>query len=177
MDCSDLHRSVRTACLTKQFQTALGNFSFKFILEKLIKIHDSPQRIALGFGLGIFLGIFPGVGPLASLVLATFFRINQAAALTGSLLTNTWLSVVTFVVSIQIGSFVTGADWQQVYEEGQKVIRDFHWQKLGEISFSTILLPLLAGYLIIGLSAGFLGYGIIYYIVSRRAKTIRKDLV
>ena len=84
--------------------------SFKSIYDKLVGIKDSPQKIALGFGLGVFCGILPGTGPMASVVLAFVFRVNKVAALAGSLLTNTWLSLVTFVLAVKIGSMVTGAD-------------------------------------------------------------------
>ncbi|MCG2713658.1 MAG: DUF2062 domain-containing protein [Candidatus Omnitrophica bacterium] len=66
-----------------------------FIFAKLFKINDSAGKIALGVGLGVFAGLLPGTGPAAALLLALVFRANRAAALLGSLITNTWLSVVT----------------------------------------------------------------------------------
>ena len=36
---------------------------FHVLYEKLVKIDDTPQRVALGFGVGIFIGNLPGVGP------------------------------------------------------------------------------------------------------------------
>src|SRR3989338_7559347 len=89
--------------------------SLKLIYDKLVKIDDSPQKVALGFGLGVFCGILPGTGPMASLALAFIFRANRAAALAGSLLTNTWLSFVIFTLSLQIGAFLTQTDWQAGY--------------------------------------------------------------
>jgi len=62
---------------------------FQLLYLKLIKINDTPQKIAFGFGLGVFSGIFPGTGPLAALFLALILRANRASALLGSLLTNT----------------------------------------------------------------------------------------
>ena len=68
-----------------------------FIFDKLFKINDSAEKIALGVGLEVFSGLMPGTGPTAALFLAFIFRANRAAALLGSMLTNTWLSVVTFI--------------------------------------------------------------------------------
>src|SRR3989338_1914636 len=127
---------------------------FRFLYEKLVKINDSPQKIAIGFGIGVFLGILPGVGPVASLASAFIFRVNRVAALTGSLLTNTWLSVVTFVAAVKIGALVTGAQWQDVYEQCQSIFKSFHWKDLLNVSLIQILKPLLIGYLVVGLGIG-----------------------
>jgi uncharacterized protein (DUF2062 family) len=95
---------------------------FRLLYIKLFKINDSPQRIALGLGLGVFLGIIPGTGPLAALFLALLFRVNRASALLGSLLTNTWLSIVTFLLAIKVGSFIMRLNWQSVYADISKAI-------------------------------------------------------
>ncbi|MDD5692709.1 MAG: DUF2062 domain-containing protein [Candidatus Omnitrophica bacterium] len=121
------------------------------IINKLFKINDSPQRIALGVGLGVFSGLIPGMGPVASLFLAFIFRANRAAALLGSLLTNTWISLVTFILAIKAGSLVLGLHWQDVEQKMQGLLHDFSWAKFFKLSFMDVLLPVLTGYLIIGL--------------------------
>ncbi|MFA4992847.1 MAG: DUF2062 domain-containing protein [Candidatus Omnitrophota bacterium] len=130
----------------------------KFIFAKLFKINDSAQKIALGVGLGVFSGLIPGTGPAAALFLAFVFRANRAAALLGSILTNTWLSVVTFVLAIKIGSTILSRHWQQVYQKAQGLIRDFHWGSFFKLSFLDVVLPVVIGYLIIGLFLGLISY-------------------
>jgi len=73
----------------------------KIIYRKLVIINDTPQKIAQGFGLGVFLGVLPFFGPIAALVLSSLFRMNKAAAILASLLTNSWISVVTFLLSVK----------------------------------------------------------------------------
>ncbi|PIR13657.1 MAG: hypothetical protein COV50_05635, partial [Flavobacteriales bacterium CG11_big_fil_rev_8_21_14_0_20_35_7] len=63
-------------------------------------MNDTPQRIALGLGLGSALGMLPGTGPLAALFLAVVFKVNRASAFLGSLATNIWLSLVTFLLAL-----------------------------------------------------------------------------
>jgi len=121
------------------------------IVIKLFKINDSAQRIALGVGLGVFSGLMPGTGPVAALFLAFIFRVNRAAALLGSLLTNTWLSLATFILAIKAGSLVLGLHWQDVDRKMQGLIHDFGWVKFFKLSFLDVLLPVITGYLIIGL--------------------------
>jgi uncharacterized protein (DUF2062 family) len=132
--------------------------SFKRLYLKLVRINDSPQKIALGFGSGVFLGILPGTGPIAALILAALLRINKAAALLGSLLTNTWLSLVTFLLSIRVGSAILNVDSQKVYQDWKLFLRDFHWINLFKLSVLKIILPVLCGYLIVGFFAGLLVY-------------------
>jgi len=124
---------------------------FSVIVSKLFKINDSPQRIALGVGLGVFAGLMPGTGPVAALFLAFIFRANRAAALLGSLLTNTWLSLVTFILAVKAGSLVLGLHWQDVDRKMQGLLHDFSWAKFFKLSFLDVLLPVITGYLIIGL--------------------------
>jgi uncharacterized protein len=144
--------------------------SFKSIYDKLIGINDSPQKIALGFGLGVFCGILPGTGPIASVVLALVFRMNKAAALVGSVLTNTWLSLVTFVIAVKIGSALTGANWQDIYQQCQALIQNFSWTNVRTFPFSKIVLPLVIGYLVVGVLSGIIGYVLALLLIRRKLK-------
>lgn len=138
-----------------------------FIFAKLFKINDSAQKIALGVGLGVFSGLIPGTGPAAALFLAFVFRANRAAALLGSILTNTWLSLVTFVLAVKVGSIVLSRHWQQVYQKAQSLIRDFHWGSFLKLSFLDVVLPVVIGYLIIGLFLGLVSYLIVLLVIRR----------
>jgi len=126
---------------------------FKSLYVKLFKIDASPQKIALGFGLGVFLGILPGTGPIAAVFLAFILRLNRVSALLGSALTNTWLSVLTFFLSIKIGSAIMHLNWREVYQAPTKII-----------------LPLALGYLAIGICSGLLAYLIVIIILRAKSK-------
>jgi len=138
-----------------------------FIVSKLFKINDSAQKIALGVGLGVFAGLMPGTGPVAAVFLAFIFRANRAAALLGSMLTNTWLSLVTFILAIKAGSVILKMDWRQVHQKAQILVKDFAWFKFFKLSFFEVLLPVIVGYLIIGLILGALSYLITLLIIRR----------
>lgn len=138
-----------------------------FIFSELFKINDSAQKIALGASLGVFSGLMPGTGPVAAIFLAFIFRANRAAALFGSLLTNTWLSLVTFILAIKAGSVILKMDWRQVQQKAQGLVQDFTWSKFFKLSFFEALLPVITGYLIIGLILGALSYLIILLIIRR----------
>ena len=131
---------------------------YGFFYEKLFKINDSAQRIALGFGLGVFLGIFPGTGPVASLFLAVILRINRASALIGCLLTNTWISFITFILAIKAGSVIMGTKWEQVYRDSAVYFETFKWANIFKLSVLKVVFPVFIGYISVGFCFGLLAY-------------------
>lgn len=128
------------------------------LYQKIVSINDTPQKIALGVGLGVFLGIMPGMGPVAALFAAHFFKANKASALLGSLLTNTWLSLVTFFLSIKLGAAVFNVNWQIVYNHWSVFLINFNFGKLFTMSNLNFVLPIVVGYIIVAFCAGFLIY-------------------
>lgn len=141
--------------------------SWNLIYRKLFKINDTPQKIALGFGLGVFSGIFPGTGPVAALFLAFILRANRASALCGSLLTNTWLSFVTFIFAIKIGSAILDISWVRIKEEWLCFLQKFHWINLLQAPVLKAILPVLLGYFIIAFCLGLLAYLVTLLIITR----------
>jgi uncharacterized protein (DUF2062 family) len=153
------------------------NFSLarlaRWLYLKLCRINDDPQKVALGFALGVFLGIMPGVGLLVAILLASLFRLNRASTIIGTLITNTWLSFVSFVLAIKTGAFVMGIDWQQIYRPIAKLIRHFSFHDLLSLSFLTIILPTVVGFLIVSLCAGALAY-LIALLFTQRTRLWQK---
>ena len=139
-----------------------------FIFAKLFKINDSAPKIALGVGLGVFCGFIPGTGPVAALFLALIFKANRAAALFGSLITNTWVSIVTFILAIKVGSVILKLNWQQVQQQAQELINNFSWGRFFKLSFFDVFLPVILGYIIIGLILGVLSYFLTLFIIRRK---------
>ncbi len=142
--------------------------TFKYLYLKLFRTNDTPQRTACGFGIGIFLGIMPGLGPLAGLIAASLFRVNKAAAVVGALLTNTWTSLLTAILSIKIGAGIMHLNWQELYSQWRNLLSDFHWRSLLQSSFLEILIPVLVGYLVIAAIFGLTAYLIIFLILSAK---------
>jgi len=147
---------------------------FNSLYIKLFKINDTPQKVALGLGLGVFSGILPGTGPIAALFLAFILRANRASALLGSLLTNTWMSFVTFVLAIKVGSAIMQVEYQKAYRDSVSFIKDFNWPGLFNLSILKIFLPVAVGYLVVSFCLGLLVYLfslIIITLVKGRYKT------
>lgn len=130
----------------------------KYLYLKLFRIHDTPQRIALGFGIGVFMGLIPGTGPIAAVVTAVALRVNRASALIGALLTNTWISIVTFFLSIKIGSAIMRVDWHEVHASWMELMKDFAFIKLFKAATLKVVMPVLTGYIIVGFFLGLTAY-------------------
>ncbi len=132
--------------------------SLKIGFLRILRINDTPQRIALGLAIGVFLGILPALGFFTTLILASFLRVNRTSALIGMLLTNTWLTVVTFFLSIKLGAFIFRINSHSLYESWSSFARNFRWLDLFKASFLKLILPALTGYLLIGLALGLAVY-------------------
>ncbi len=142
----------------------------KSAVKKIIHLNDSPHRVASGFALGVFFGIVPGVGPIASTAVALMLRVNVAAAVTASLVTNTWLSIIAWVLSLKIGSFVTGVDAGELTVQGQQLIQNFRWSKLWDVEIIKILKPLLIGNLIVASVISLVVYLVVFKILADRKR-------
>jgi uncharacterized protein (DUF2062 family) len=144
--------------------------ALRLIYLKLFRVNDTPNKIALGFGIGVFSGIMPGIGPLAALFLASLIRVNKASALLGSLLTNTWLSIIIFAFSVKIGSSLMGLNWQEVNKAWKVFLEHFHVLDLLKISILEMILPVIIGYIIVGLCSSLVIYLVILIILKRLNK-------
>ncbi len=142
----------------------------KAVYHQLVEIHDTPHRKALGLALGVFLGIFPGAGPIASLVAAYLLRANKAAALLGSLLTNTWFTVITFTLAVKLGARFSRTDLGTLQTVWNDLIQNFEWSKVHHPEIVNMLLAMVAGFLIISFAAGAAAYLVSYGILIAREK-------
>jgi len=142
--------------------------------EKLLGIHDSEHRIALGAALGLLLGVLPGTGPIAAVAGAFLLRANKAAALAGSLLVNTWINFVTFPLAAAIGAFLWNLDLASFSGNWAELGRSFTWRAFVDVALHDAAIALFTGYLLIGLLMAAVGYVICYRAVAR-ARRPRAD--
>ena len=140
----------------------------KSVFQQLIGINDTPHRKAGGLALGVFLGIFPGVGPLAALALSWLLRLNKAAALLGSVLTNTWFTVVTFALATQVGAFLVGKDKESLRQSWQHILKDFHWQKFFSPELREVVYPVALGFVVVSF-----GFAVVVYVLAYGFFTIQ----
>ena len=93
---------------------------------KLLRIDDTPGKIAMGMAVGVFLGILPtfGVGTVLALALAFIFRFNKAAAVLGTLIMNPLTTPLFWGTSAILGTVLIGGDWQQTVQAVEAFYRN-----------------------------------------------------
>lgn len=138
------------------------------LVKRFFTINDTPQKIAAGLAIGVFLGLMPATGPIAAITLAVFFRVNRLSALIGSLATNTWLSIVTIIPAIKIGSAILDLKWNEVYSDWLIFLSNFNWSALFKISIYKIILPVFLGYVTIGLLLSVIAYTVTILILIHK---------
>lgn len=148
---------------------------FKLLYLKFYRSNDTPQKLALGFGLGVFLGIMPGLGIIAAVVLAGLLRVNRVTALLGTLTTNTWLSFATLVLSTRVGSSIMGLNWHEVYGEWKNIVKTFSLFNLFKTSFNDVLVPMALGFIVVSFCVAVIAYIVSLFVIIeiKRIKNLR----
>ncbi len=96
---------------TQGFSRRIGRV-LRYYYLRLVRIDDSPEKIAGGVALGVFLGVFPtfGLGLLLAVGLAHRLHVNRVAALLGSVIMNPFTTVPFWTLSAVVGGFIFQVD-------------------------------------------------------------------
>ena len=80
----------------------------KGLTKKLVRVDDSPQRIARGLAIGVFWGILPtfGFAILFSLPTAVFLRANKFSAVLGTFVANPFTTPFIYAFEYKIGELI-----------------------------------------------------------------------
>jgi uncharacterized protein (DUF2062 family) len=156
--------------LRKQIKTQLKKNIFqryfRYLHLRLLRLRDTPEKIAKGLAIGVFAGFFPffGVQTILAILFAILFKANKIAAATATWISNPLTYVPIFAFNFKIGQLIIGGD-------------DFAFDQLNFQSTTEILelgaifaITLLLGCLIIGSIASFFTY----FLSLRLLKKLRK---
>ncbi|MCF6178283.1 MAG: DUF2062 domain-containing protein [Geopsychrobacter sp.] len=127
---------------------------FKLNLIRLMRLQDSPERIARGMALGLFLGMTPtfGIQMILALCVAILLRENKLAAVIGVWVTNPITAPFIYGLEYEIGRFLLGMPHPAMeIQFNYQFFQQFGWQ---------VILPLSLGSLIFGIIAALVGYSI-----------------
>jgi len=144
---------------------------------RLMRINDSPEKVASGLALGVAIGVLPsfGLGVIAALFIAGYLGLNRAAAVIGSLVMNPWTAPFFWGLSFLAGSLMLGNDLGETF----RVIKELkvHGDPWSSLLARELLLPYLVGNIIVTLSVCAMFYaGSLYAMRAyRRAKKKRLE--
>jgi len=138
--------------------------AFRDRIRDVIKLKESPHRIALAFSTGVFIGMSPllGMHTILGVTSAWLFRLNTFAIIAGVYVTNPWTIVPIYAFSIWLGAKCLGLE---------QMIPEIDWSN---VTFSYIfsslehlLVPFLFGIFLMGSITSFISYIIIYRAIKR----------
>jgi uncharacterized protein (DUF2062 family) len=138
-------------------------------LGRLLKLDDTPQRVALAFAIGVALAFSPllGLHTLLGLMVAFIFGLNRVAILVGLFVNNPWTLVPIYGAAAYVGGWLIGFP-------ASAALPDFGWQQLWRSSFWLqlvqqwrILKPVLVGSAILSVASAILSYMLALYILQK----------
>ena len=143
--------------------------AFRDRLREVIKLRESPHKVALAFATGVFIGMSPQVGlhTLIGFAVVWIFRLNPFATLAGVYITNPWTVVPIYTFSTWVGAQCLGIE---------QIIPQIAWS---EITFGyllnelkPLLMPFIFGSLLIGSVTSVITYIIIYMAAKKHTSVI-----
>jgi uncharacterized protein (DUF2062 family) len=134
----------------------------RHLLRRLLRVKETPPRIALSFAVGVFIAFFPVFGTHTALVLLSvlLLRLNFALTLAGAFVNNPWTLVPIYAAGLGVGMILTGRqdpppDLDRILagEEGVVGVALAAWSEL-----RPFLLPFVLGCLVLGIVAAGISY-------------------
>jgi uncharacterized protein (DUF2062 family) len=78
-------------------------------LDKLLHVHDTPERTAAAFALGVFIGFSPflGLHTVIAIILAFLLNLNRVAVLLGVYSNLPWIIAGYYAFTTMLGAMLT----------------------------------------------------------------------
>ncbi len=147
-----------------------------YVLHRMRRLPDSPERICRGIALGCFASFLPlfGLHFATAALLAWVLRGNVLAALLGTFYGNPITFPVMAVAAMELGHWILGSDDAVSFRAAMSAIghasgelsrnfmalmstQDVHWNNLADV-FWQVFLPYMLGGAIIGLPSAVVIY-------------------
>ncbi len=143
---------------------------------KLLRINDTPEKIAGGLALGVAIGVLPsfGLGVIVAVLVAGRIGVNRASAVIGTLVMNPWTAAFFWAASYLVGALLLGYDLSETIKviEGLRSQQDLWANILGK----RLILPYIIGNAFVTAFTAAFYYVVGFYSVRayRRAKARRR---
>lgn len=142
----------------------------------LLRVEDTPHRVALAFGIGVWIAFSPllGIHTGMALGIAFLFRLNRVAMLFGAYLNNPWTLAPMYMAGTALGCFLldvptsglSGMDWslhgRAFYQALIQNLRPYLW-------------PYVLGNTLLGVLGALIGYGALRLVLERRGRSSLPD--
>lgn len=142
----------------------------------LLRVEDTPHRVALAFGIGVWIAFSPllGIHTGMALAIAFLFRLNRVALLFGAYVNNPWTLAPMYMAGTAFGcwmldvptSGLSAMDWslqgRALYSALLQHLRPYLW-------------PYVLGNTVMGIFGAALGYGALRVVLERRGRSPLRD--
>jgi uncharacterized protein (DUF2062 family) len=143
-------------------------------LRALLHLDDPPQRIALALAVGVFISCTPllGLQTILAIVVATVFRLNRAATVTGVWVNLPWFTPVVYGAALAVGGLILPDPggirdaWLTYFMSRPLGLR---WQDLMTV-LEELSTALLVGTTVVGLAAAMVTYVVAFGLISVRRR-------
>jgi len=139
--------------------------SIRRTLEILLRVQDSPHRLALSFAIGVWIAFNPlfGIHTAMALGIAFALRLSRVAMLLGAYVNNPWTLAPLYGAGTLLGCALLG-----VPSEGLAQLR---WSAGGTelmAALKPFLWPFVVGNLLLGMAAALPTYFVLRKVLERR---------
>jgi uncharacterized protein len=143
------------------------------LFRALLQTDDTPNRVALAFGIGVFIAFFPllGIHTGLALLIAMLFRLNKVAILAGAWVNNPWTLGPMYLAGTLVGCVLLGVPSQDIHGIDWSLHGVAFYEELFE-SLRPLVAPFLVGNLAVGIVAGILAYLVLRAWLERRRMAV-----
>jgi uncharacterized protein (DUF2062 family) len=142
---------------------------FRATLSQILRVDDTPHRLALTFAIGVFFGISPFIGlhTILALAVAWIFRLNKVVILGGAFINNPWSVIPIYTFSTWIGTVLLGTDLGITDVDWHKVTLGTFVNDLGQL-----IIPFIVGTTVVGICLAVVSY----IVVRNTAESYRGNI-
>jgi uncharacterized protein (DUF2062 family) len=137
--------------------------------QVLLRVQDTPHRIALAFGIGVFIAFSPLLGIHTGLALgvAFAFRLSRVAILAGAWTNNPWTLAPMYMAGTGVGCALFGVSPESLGAIDWGLHGHAFYAALFE-GLRPLVLPFVLGNTVLGIVAGMLAYLLLRSLLERQ---------
>ena len=158
---------------------------FRDTFKSILKVKDSPHRIALAFAFGVFMGISPflGLHYVGGIFLAYLFRLNRLVTIIGISVNNPWTIVPISSFAVWLGAKLLGirqvmpeVDWKSLSLLSMiKKLADWEHLLFVVQQMMPIIKAFFVGSFIVCTVSAIISYFIIHHLAAKYKKSEHAD--
>lgn len=124
----------------------------------IVRVKDTPHRVALAFGMGVFIAFLPimGIHTILALTVAWMAQLSAPVIVAGTLVNNPWTFAAIYGGSYWFGLMLTGGNVPSVRID---------WSSMNITAFWRALEPVFWPFCVGSILAGIVASGVAYFVM------------